>query len=390
MSRHILVCEPQCSGFEHTTVNAALLETVAQAFPEARITFRAEEEHSRWVREALPQGAAALGARVHWHPMAIPPRSIEGWPRVRHEFPWVRSLLAECRSEGYDACILGSIASTGLLALKREMRRASAPPILAVLHGELNLLAHLPRHPLRRILCLDTILALPHPPGLHYIALGESIVDEIRELRPRRAYQFHALDLPYLLPEQQEEGSRSEGEPVRFGFFGSAGKGFEPFCRLAAEVTAQASGSEWWLVGFAPNQHEREIAGDWVRGVSPEPLPLAEYTRRAASITYSVIVLPPHAYRLRASASFIDALAYGKPVICLRNPYVASYFARLGDLGYLCDSLDEMRDLILRILSDFPRERYQQQCANARAASKTFSPPYLAPRLRQIIEKITT
>ncbi|NLB96005.1 MAG: glycosyltransferase family 4 protein [Armatimonadetes bacterium] len=389
MSQHILVWEPQCSGFEYAPVNAALLEAVALAFPEARITFRAEEEHSRWVRDALPQGAAALGTRVRWRPVAIPPRSVEGWRRVRHEFPWVRSFLAECRSAGYDACILGSVARMGLFALKQEMRRAPTPPILAVLHSELNVLAHLPRHPLRRLLCLDTILALPHPPRLHYIALGESILEGIRELRPRQARRFHALDLPYLLPEPPEEMPRPDGEPVRFGFFGSAGKGFEPFCRLAAEVTARSSGSEWWLVGFAPSQCERDLAGDRIRGVSPDPLPLAEYARRATSITYSVMVLPPHAYRLRASASFIDTLAYGKPVICLRNPYVASYFARLGDLGYLCDSLDEMRDLILRILSDFPRERYQQQCANARAASKTFSPPCLAPQLRQIIERIT-
>ena len=57
--------------------------------------------------------------------------------------------------------------------------------------------------------------------------------------------------------------------------------------------------------------------------------------------------------RLVASATFLDALSYVKPGIYLRNPYVEYYFEQMGDIGYLCDSYEEMREVVLAILS-FP------------------------------------
>jgi hypothetical protein len=74
-----------------------------------------------------------------------------------------------------------------------------------------------------------------------------------------------------------------------------------------------------------------------------------------------------------------------KPGIYLRTPYVEHYFNRLGDIGYLCDSYEEMRDLVLSLAHEFPAERYQQQCANILAGRRLFEPATLAPKLRNIL-----
>jgi len=41
----IIICEPQCIGFEHAEFNAALLSVIKHAFPDEEIMFVAEKEH---------------------------------------------------------------------------------------------------------------------------------------------------------------------------------------------------------------------------------------------------------------------------------------------------------------------------------------------------------
>ena len=60
-------------------------------------------------------------------------------------------------------------------------------------------------------------------------------------------------------------------------------------------------------------------------------------------------------------------------------------FERMGDIGYLCDSYEEMRNIVLSILREFPLARYQQQCENIRRGRRIFEPQALAPRLRAIV-----
>ncbi len=87
-----------------------------------------------------------------------------------------------------------------------------------------------------------------------------------------------------------------------------------------------------------------------------------------------------------ASATFIDSLALLKPFICLRNSYVQHYFDFLGDVGHLCDSYEELRDVVCGILDKFPRERYQRQIVNILNGRSVFSPENLALKLRSIVE----
>jgi hypothetical protein len=59
------------------------------------------------------------------------------------------------------------------------------------------------------------------------------------------------------------------------------------------------------------------------------------------------------------------------------------YFRLLGDVGYLCDTLDEMSDLIEQLLHEKPTARYNQQVRNILAGRSLFDPAALAPRLKQ-------
>jgi hypothetical protein len=385
----IILCEPQCWGFEHASFNAALLQTVLFAYPGARVSFIAEKEHLACVRERLREAAGHIDPAVIWIERAIPARSLGGWKRLREEARWLYRLLEIAAGEGAQSLVLCSITAKGLLALKGLLhtRRAPAAPVIAVVHGILSTIENDPVVFWKRIGHLRQALRLPHPRQLTYLALGGSIYACLLEAMPRAARHFRVLDPPYFMGGA--ENPIDFKGTVRFGYFGTgrvAEKGFDRFVRLAEESQREYPGSEFIMVGFLLDNAGVEAAKCVaVRGLSRVPLSAQEYDARARSVTYSVGLANPDHYRLVANASFLDALCYLKPGIYVRNLYLEHYFKLMGDVGYLCDSYDEVRDVVSSVLQSFPEGRYRQQCENIRRGRDLFEPRNLAAHLRAII-----
>jgi hypothetical protein len=172
--------------------------------------------------------------------------------------------------------------------------------------------------------------------------------------------------------------------PASFWVFQVSRKG-DAFARLAREILEPNAQVEFILVGFL---RDGDAQSDYpgVTGLSDRPLTPDEYRRRAASLTYAIGTADPAHYRLVASASFLDALSYGKPGVYLRNPFVEYYFRKMGDIGYLCDSYEEMRATLLSIIREFPTEHYRKQRDNIRRGREIFAPQLLARGLREIVE----
>jgi hypothetical protein len=55
-------------------------------------------------------------------------------------------------------------------------------------------------------------------------------------------------------------------------------------------------------------------------------------------------------YDLCPSGTFFDAIRYKKPIISLKNPFFDYYFNKLGNIGYLCRTIEDMNDIINKIV----------------------------------------
>jgi hypothetical protein len=124
---------------------------------------------------------------------------------------------------------------------------------------------------------------------------------------------------------------------------------------------------------------------DLLEGVAYSPLGDDEYAARVSSLTYVVGLGDPRVYQLAISASFLDSLAFIKPGIYLRTPFLEHCFAQMGDLGYLCDDYEQVLEVAAAIARDFPTERYCQQCGNIAQARTQFEPAAVAKELRRAV-----
>jgi hypothetical protein len=285
--------------------------------------------------------------------------------------------------------LLSSVSEQGLLAVKLLLTRSRLSiPFLAVPHSVLaSLRVRQSRRPWAWALELRQILRLPHPEQLHYIALGESIYRNLQMHDPQFAVHFSPIELAWFWKYRETPEPPLEPSTVRFGYFGAANKGgIDLFHRLALKMPQKSHPAEFVLVGYLPSETDALRYGRDIGGVSTAPLSPDEYDARASSVTYLVWAANPDNYRLAASSSFLDALSYVKPGLYLRNDYVEYYFKQMGDIGYLCNSHEEIEDMARSLVAKFPRERYLEQCRNIVRGRSIFEPAIVGNQLRTIVE----
>jgi hypothetical protein len=385
-SRSIILFEPYCWGIEHASFNAAFARTVALAYPEGRVIFCGEDEHVEDVQSILRRNGENNSC-LSFLKIRIYRRNAPKWRRVRNEFSLLRRIKRVAADNNCDLLVLCSVTGFGLFSLSISMRLAAlSVPVVAVPH---SILADLEESRSVMPWTIGRALSMNYKHKIKFIALSESVYDNVMKTLPGQESRWVVLDLPYFFDADIGKKSATIDKPAKvgFGFFGTAssGKGFDLFCHLAGMLAPKHPDCQFTLIGFHFGWNSM-ICCNHVEGVSGTPLSLDEFQKRASNATYSVWLANPERYRLTASATFLDSLAYLKPGIYLRNAYVEHYFDRMGDIGYLCDSYEDVVETVNSILRCFPKERYQQQIGNILRGRYIFSPEFLAPRFKKICD----
>ena len=280
----IVICEPQCAGFEHAVPNAALLQTAREAFPAHSLYFAAESEHLAAVRSSGDN----ISPPFSEVPIAIPSTTVGIIARAMGEQRTIRAALRDAKGVNAGLLLFASISLPGLWALHahlRTMRRR--PVVLAVVHGMLAALERPPRSIPTRCAGLRQALRWPLPTGMRLISLGDSIHAHIAETAPSAARHFLPLDLPYTWA--QKEGVKSAPEtPPCFGYIGVANrfKGFDRFVRVARAARERGVEARFLLAGFVPEGMAIPEADGVVEGLGHTPLSREEYAARIAEMDF--------------------------------------------------------------------------------------------------------
>jgi hypothetical protein len=118
-----------------------------------------------------------------------------------------------------------------------------------------------------------------------------------------------------------------------------------------------------------------------------EPLSLEDYDHVIEQMHYCIYFYPKDSYRLTASGALLDSLRHFKPVIAFRNSYFEYIFTLMGNIGYLCDSLDEMQDVINTIIEKKDIALYLEQQKNIIDGMRYFSVKYINEQMKRIFQK---
>jgi hypothetical protein len=100
-------------------------------------------------------------------------------------------------------------------------------------------------------------------------------------------------------------------------------------------------------------------------------IPKDEYQRDIELLHYIIFFYDNNFYSLSPSGVFFDAVEFEKPIIALKSDLFIYYFERFGNIGYLCDSLEDISILLKELVINFPEDQYFIQIDNIRKIKKT-------------------
>ena len=361
-------------GLFHAPFNAALLHAVALAYPEAVLSFAASASHLDVVREILTEHAPAIVQRIVWlaeraqSGTSLPAR----WWSSRNQ---IRRLLASG-----DTLLFCSISRMQLLLLKQLMRHGNR--IACVLHGDLESVeAPTTEGFPRNLFALRRVLERPQPEGLHFLLLSESIRTNLPASLRRSMGDIRVIDHPYHFPAGLPASSSN---PVVLGIFGNTGnaRALETVARIVKQSRPEV---QFRLVGFVEDETVVRRISDVIDDATATPISRTEFKARAERITHALWLAEPGGFRLRASGTFFDALAYLKPLIYTANPYLDGYGLTEAGVGTSCHSLEEVAASAIA-LADQARntgflQQYKLQVDALRHLRERFTPESIAERL---------
>jgi len=105
---------------------------------------------------------------------------------------------------------------------------------------------------------------------------------------------------------------------------------------------------------------------------------------------YCVYCYPVDSYRLTQSGTVFDALTHYKPVIALKNACFEYLFSKMGNIGSLCATMEEMASVIKKIVDEKDNALYREQQRNIRSGLKHFSLECVEGRLREMVGDISS
>lgn len=412
----IVICETYFRGFEHVQFNAALIGSVAAAFPKGGLIFCAEREHMDHVKRVV----GAHVATVRFIEVELPDRALPDEQRSRRlPFAARREQLTLCRrifgladkNQARQIVFCSATTRNALVSIKVMLRQCPQISCLVVLH-DLQRLVGTPqpkrltpqlfisnsfkrayiafqsrdfsyRHRLHADNTAKIRYVIPGPPSL--------MEQGLKKYLPRLSNYISPIDIPYIFADSV--GSEPfKDDAIHFGFYGHASlrKGADIFFKLADEVSSARTKYRpiFVLIGSIEDKQLKETPHTSVNIPSSNTLlSQVEYEKYGRCIDYALCLHLASAYELNGTAAILDAFSHLKPIIALKTPLSEYYFNKMGDVGYLCESYSDMKNTVLEVLETKPIDRYRVQQDNILAKRDQFSPAGIAPEFRVLLQQ---
>jgi len=381
----IVIAEPTCIGSEHAPFNAAIVEVAAIMASGSHIIFYGDQSHIEAVKQVLGDRTPD---NITWFPIITPKRSLRDFAkRFCIEFKLFGEILISSKKS--NLLIVTSAVETSLPALKAQcLLLRFKPRINVIFHAGLpQFLYSKKRH---RLLCWAT------PANMAYIVLGDYIKNAVLRIIPKLSNNIFGIEHPYLFNTAITK-LQGTNNPSLFGFVGLAtlAKGFDVYLNLIECLSNEYSSDSFQpfkLVGKVGDDCV-DIFDEFKRGSGARllnypaeraNLPLNVYRSEISSLDYFVMPYDKHSYEFICSGAAMDALYFKKPIIALKSPYFSYLFDLCGDIGYLCDDLNEMVSTVKRLFEFNDLSRYERQISNLASAQAKFSPIAVARQLEEI------
>ena len=341
--------------------------------------------------EAVRSLLKGEAGEIRFVPLMVAPRHCSQLKRLPYELAIIFQLAKILKRNKTNRILFSSISSANLTALAMACLVRQNIRAIGIAHGILETVQVNPRWGgIRKVLNFRKALLRLRPNNFLLLVNGSFIETKLIAVLPELKGRVAAMPLPYDF-EQNNLYQNRHNDTVTFGALGIASynKGSHLLGSLASKISkANPKVARFLQIGQVVDESITSIENPSLEIISPnDPIPESEYQELANSIDYSLLLHDPEKYQLSCSASLLDSFRFRKPIIAIRNPAIDYYASIMGNIGYVCDNIDEVESIIASICDRFPVEQYQHQVDNLNKGVKSFNLDYLTLQFKAAVDK---
>jgi hypothetical protein len=371
--KKVILFEPQCKGLEHLIFNSSILAMVSRIFAGNSVKIYGEEKHISLLQERVAISAVKV---------KLPKGCFLGIKKVLFEF----NSLLKIKKEKPGLLFLLSVTPFTIIISNILFRNTV---FFFFFHGILETLYN-KYYFYNYNYWLKPAFAFQGKNNIN-IVLGENIKQELEKFLPG-VKNIYTLDHPY---PRYSKGVLSNYFPMKVKIgtigFGWIEKGSHLIFELEKKLQyINLNTIELHYIGQILDP-DIKIPDDTLVKIHGNDKPLEEndFNILVDEMYYCIFFYPVSSYKLTASGAVFDALTHLKPVIAIRNAYFEYIFNKMGNIGYLCDSLEEIL-VCIQYLDRFKNINiYREQQKNIINGLKYFSIEYLETKLKDIVDTYT-
>lgn len=361
----ILVFEPECKGFAHEQVNAAVVANLLQEGH--KVHLMAEAEHIECIKAVIED--ETLLSKLSCEAIAIPKRSSIFLKQLFLHQKICNIISSRISELPISQIVFLSINEVNLISAKLLAFKIKQKVSIFV-HGILECYSDKSWNPFEFKTFFKLLLKLYTPKNLSYIAISLHIKPALVKRASGLSRKFSFVYHPYLFKKGDEALSTNS----HFSYVGAfhEGKGAKELLQVASKLKSLNSGALIRIVGY--NGTPEVCPENIISPYTDRRLSCEEMQCEIASSKYLVFTYPLHMYNFMASGALFDAFQHEKPIIALKHPMFEFYFEQFGNIGYLCDSVESFAKTVDTLSKDDNEARYSEMVQNLRKAKEVTLP----------------
>lgn len=376
----ISAVEAYWDGTVHSHSNATFLNLLSSVFPEKSVAIHGSPSH-------LKHMAFTLQRNVKWKLFEekLLPYNTPALKRFIFEYFLLHKIIKRMQSINDSFLVSLSTSGPSLRAYCLLQRIYPHLRIIARLHGNLNEInGWRPKHPVRRYLTLAEALAAVPAGNLHLVVLEDSIREALLSKMPSLERQIHAIPEVVSAIESQKFPGKPLSNPSTFTFLGvgTTAKGADLFVEIARQAKNAGLPARFEMYGMLHASLSHLNVSHLDQPPAKQGLERQQFVDGLARADFIIVPYDPVYYTLSASGVLVDAVTALKPIVTLPVAFAESAFRNFGDIGYLCRSVHDLSETVMRLAQKPDPARYDRQVECLRRFRSARTETAISARLR--------
>lgn len=362
----IVVYEPFSTNLNHIPVNSEFLNIIGEKFPDKKIAFYGEAKHIENVMANVNHGNIVSQDIRIIEPMISKVKAlINEWRNVL--------FLSKTYKNKMELLIILNSHPHTMYYVKRYI--PENVPVIFILHGNIEELKRRKYFYQLGFWVKPAFRYKKNRKNMKYIVLGDSIKSNLLTYVGYIRNNLVAVPHPYSLYEVPTK-CISETSAITMGMIGSfsTGKRSELIFELEDRLKKRnVNNIKFLLVGSGDKNMFPVGTSVKFFGNGNNKLSEEDFNHGIEKLDYILFFWSRNSYKMTASGAVCDAIVHNKPIISIRNDYLTWVFSEVGDLGFLCENMDEIEDVVLGIAKGEFITKLNEISENFDRAKKFFS-----------------